>query len=258
MPKTITSKQERTNIVIPHYECKADKTRVYRPLFDYENQQTTNKPSEKLPKFVRRQTQSSNPRCNRAVKLAEKEWNPNKIYETAGKNRGPDIVRYRYGEDNDFAWCATFFNYIYNPNHIAGQNVLGMSDKDVKSTQKILKRAKEVGCFADAKSGYKPQVGDAILWRSDSDNMKGHIGIVTEVREDGSFVTIQGNNNDKVEKIEYSSVQDAMRRISSSGASQTLQGFVQMSKYNSEHSLAQNEIEDSSVMNPDSDYCWLS
>lgn len=256
MPKIITSKREHVETTfVPQYECKADKTKVYRPIFDY-NAPASKKKSVPLPKLIRRQTHSSNPRCNNAVKLAEKEWDPNKEYETKGQNKGPEITRYRYGEDNDYAWCASFFNYIYNPNHIKGQNVFGMSDVDIKSTQKILKKAKEVGCFADAKSGYKPQVGDAIVWKSDSDDMRGHIGIVTEVRSDGSFVTIQGNNNDKVEKVEYSSIDDAMKKISSSGQSQTLQGFVQMSKYNNEHSLANNETNADDYIN--SNYNWLT
>jgi hypothetical protein len=135
-----------------------------------------------------------------------------------------------------------------------------MSDRDVRSTQKILRKAKEVGCFASAKSGYVPKVGDALIWKSDNDDWKGHIGIIVEVREDGSFVTIQGNNSDKVEKIEYSSVTDAMRRVSSSGSSQTLQGFVQMSKYYSDrHDLAEEVTpENESLINPDSDHCWVT
>ena len=76
-----------------------------------------------------------------------------------------------------------------------------MSDSDVMSTQKILCKSKEIGCFASAKSGYVPQVGDALIWTNDFDKTKGHIGIIVEVRDDGSFITIQGNNNDKVEKV---------------------------------------------------------
>ena len=50
-----------------------------------------------------------------------------------------------------------------------------------------------------------------------------------------------------------------MVRISSSGSSQTLQGFAQMSKYYEQHDLAETVTdENDSLINPDSNYCWLS
>ena len=261
MPKTITSKYPQT--MFPRrLVCQPDGIKVARPVIFDLNKPVESKPEpqqEKLGKFVRSTKHSTNAACNRAVQLAEKEWNPDKIYETGGENRGADITRYRYGVDADFAWCSTFFNYVYNPNHIKGQNILGMSDRDVMSTQKVLRRAKDVGCFGDVKSGYTPKVGDAIVWKNDKDAGKGHIGIVTEVRDDGSFVTIQGNNNDKVEKIEYSSIEDAMTRISSSGSSQTLQGFIQMSKYNESHDLAEvRTSENDSLISEDATNCWMT
>lgn len=259
MPRTIKSKREVPKIILPQYECPADVTvRVKKPippLFDY-NQTPAHKSQKIL--FVQSLKQSICLRCNRAVQLAEKEWNPDKTYETNGENRGDDITRYRYGQDNDFAWCASFFNYLYNPNHVDGQNVFGMSDKDVISTQKILAKAKESGCFSPAKNEYIPQVGDALIWKNDNDDMKGHIGIIVEVREDGSFVTIQGNNNDKVEKIEYQSIDDAMTRVNSSGNNQTLQGFVQMSKYYEQHNLVEAVADENNSLSSDSNHCWLS
>ena len=246
MPKIITTRQYLSP---PNYVCQPDGLAVRRPVIpDFIV------PEEpKKEKQVHSNTWSFNPRCNRAVRLAEREWDPQKEYETRGENRGDDIIKYRYGVDNDFAWCASFFNYLYNPNHKDGQNVFGMEDKDVISTQKMLKRAKEVGCFAPANSNYKLQVGDGLVWKSNVDDMKGHIGIIVEVRDDGSFVTIQGNSNDKIEKIEYSSIEDAMVRAGVSGSKQILQGFLQMSKYNEKHHLTDN-----GSGNKNSDYCWVA
>lgn len=190
---------------------------------------------------------------------AEREWNPHKIYETKGENRGPDVVRYRYGEDDGNPWCATFFNYVYNPKHENGHNVFGLSDVAVKSTQNILKAAKKDNCFAAANSDYTPTVGDGLIWSNDDGSYHGHIGIVTVVYPDGSFDTIQGNNNDKVEKIRYSSVQDAMKRISSSGDPQTLQGFVKMTDRNAQKYLASTfENPDGHIDHPDAQIDMLA
>ena len=254
MPNTITTKRSQHPVRTDNYVCKPDAIasntpQVYKPMAQ---------PAPKKPP-VKVTSRSSSARCNRAVQLAEQEWNPQKAYEVHGSNRGPDITRYRYGVDKDYAWCASFFNYLYNPKHVPGQNVFGMSDKDVMSTQKILRKAKEEHCFADAKSRYQPQVGDALIWTNLSDRGKGHIGIIVEVRSDGSFVTIQGNNHDKVEKVEYKSVYDAMTRVSSQGNVQSLQGFAQMSKYNNNHNLAANiDSKNESLINPDSGYCWVT
>lgn len=256
MPKTITTRLNTPKIRPDTFRqtCPSDKTRCANPIRDIYNRGNT----QTKPITYRSTTRSTSARCNRAVQLAEREWDPKKIYETDGENRGTDITRYRYGVDADFAWCATFVNYLYNPNHTNGQNILGMSDKDVMSTQKILKRAKELDCFAPANNQYTPKVGDIIVWKSDSDGSKGHVGIVTEVREDGSFITIQGNNNNKVEKIEYDSVSDAMTRISNSGVSQTLQGFVKMSEYNNSHNLAEARTsENDSLISDDATSCWM-
>lgn len=197
-------------------------------------------PGIKLSNYVKRTTTSTSSRSTRAAKFAVSQIG---VKENTGNNDGAQIDKYRYNQARlkRAPWCASFFNWCYNPKHIAGQNVLGMSDREVPSTQAILKRANDLGCFASVRTpakAYTPKVGDGILWTSDRDSTKGHIGIVVEVRSDGSFVTVQGNNNNKVERVEYKSIDDARRRISSSGARQTLQGFIQMSKYNKEHNLA--------------------
>lgn len=227
MPNLITTKYN-SQCIIP-YSVNSGKIAAYTPV----EIATT-----KLFQF--RKTEApfqvcSNGRCIRAAMIAESEWEPDKVYETKGENRGADVTRYRFGVDLDASWCATFFNYLYNPEHKSGQNVLGLDDYNVRSTQAILRAAKSNRVFESAKSGYIPQVGDALIWRTDKNHNTGHIGIIVEVRPNGSFVAIEGNSNDKVQKIEYNSIEDAMIRISSSGNTQTLMGFVNMTKYCNDH-----------------------
>lgn len=155
------------------------------------------------------------------------------IEELTGNNDGKDIDRYRYNNKKyrGLPWCAAFYNWCYNPGHKSGGNVFGLSDRDVLSTQKVLRAAKKENCFIPANSGIAPRVGDGIIWRSEDDPTSGHIAIVIEVHEDGSFVTEHGNNNDAVQRIEYPSIDAAMIRINSEGKSQALQGFVEAPKY---------------------------
>ena len=147
------------------------------------------------------------------------------IAEATGNNDGAKIVEYRFGQRGNIPWCSSFANWCYNPDH-SGMNIFGLSDKDVKSSQKVLRAAKKYDCLYSA-----PKVGDAIIWTTNGDASHGHVGLVSEVRSDGSFVTIQGNSNNKVERISYSSLSSAKTRINSEGKSQTLQGFARIPKY---------------------------
>ena len=198
-------------------------------------------PGIKLGNYVKRTTTSTSSRSTRAAKLAVSQIG---VKEATGNNDGQQVEKYQYNSKGlkGAPWCSSFFNWCYNPRHIKGKNVLGMNDADVPSSQAVLRKAKEEGCFVQASSisTYVPHVGDGIVWRSDKDHAKGHIGIVVEVRKDGSFVTVQGNNHDAVERVEYKSVQDAyfIGRTSSGGYAQTLQGFIDMEKYNNKHNLA--------------------
>ena len=56
---------------------------------------------------------------------------------------------------------------------------------------------------------------------------EGHIGIVVEVHSDGSFVTIEGNKDDKVSKINYSS----QAHSETDTKTNRFAGFVRMSDY---------------------------
>lgn len=157
------------------------------------------------------------------------------IRERTGNNDGRDIEKYRYYNKkyNNLPWCAAFLNWCYNPNHKPGENIFGLSDRDVQSSQKILNAAadRKNNCFVPASCKKTPQVGDALVWKGDDDPTHGHVCLVTKVNSDGSFEVVHGNQNDAVEPQPFESIEAAMVRINSEGESQTLQGFVQIPKY---------------------------
>lgn len=153
------------------------------------------------------------------------------VRESTGNNDGKQIEKYRYRNRsyNNLEWCASFVNWLYNPEHKSGQNLFGLSDRHVLGSQRIYHAAVKNNCFIPAKGG-KPKAGDIIIWKSKTDSGKGHVGIVTEVRPNGSFVTVQGNSHDAVEKIEYQSVKDAIN-LSYESSTLTLLGFARPEKY---------------------------
>lgn len=91
-----------------------------------------------------------------------------------------------------FPWCACFLRMIY----IKAYPEKATSYKKMisPSTRQTFDNLMGFGytCFQ------KPSVGSVVIWanyRSGIKQLTGHIGIVTEVLEDGTFKTIEGNTN---------------------------------------------------------------
>lgn len=183
---------------------------------------------------------------NRAVSRA-KEEHANGVRETS-KNNGPGIRKYKFGNSNNFNWCSFFANWSYG---LKG-NLFDLSNEDIGRSQKVRKAAQREGFFRERGSGYVPQKGDLIIWSKN--DYEGHIGVVSEVHPDGSFVTIEGNIGNKVSERHFSSESAANRSMQG----QRLAGFVDMHSYikhrtygDSELNLATNGTDENQPRNID-------
>ncbi len=98
-------------------------------------------------------------------------------------------------------WCAAWAMNMLQDHGLL--DVSGCSNRNYCPTVKNW--AIDQGIYREAKSGYVPRPGDAILydWQSDDIHRAQHIGIVEKV-EDGKVYTIEGNIGDKVDKRCYS------------------------------------------------------
>lgn len=103
-----------------------------------------------------------------------------------------DMVKYGAWEKG-FPWCACFLRMIF----IKAYPEKSLSYKKMisPSTRETYNNLMGFGytCFQN------PSVGAVVIWANYSSGiaqLTGHIGIVTEVLEDGTFKTIEGNTND--------------------------------------------------------------
>ena len=150
-------------------------------------------------------------RAQDAVRLAESQIG---VREIGNTNNGADVNKYRNGVENGVAWCASFVSWCYGQGQ--GTNNASTFGYDA-SSQNIRRKAESAGFYQTVQSGYVPQVGDIAVWNYG--NNKGHVGIISKVYPDGSFDTIEGNCDNKVQKV---------RR---SRNTQDLVGFVQMNEW---------------------------
>lgn len=111
--------------------------------------------------------------------------------EDGGNNVGGDLDRYRRisgtGKPGG-PWCASFVSACI----VAAAERLGRRGRPPTSAS-----AKRLFKKALASGGVRveePRAGDLVLWhRGARNSRKGHIGIVSRIREDGSFHSIEGN-----------------------------------------------------------------
>lgn len=114
-------------------------------------------------------------------------------HESGGQNRGA-IVRLVMGgnEGRNFPWCGGFVNYVMDraaPGLFDQQNYMSaLSYRDV---------AREHGSFREAGSDYVPNVGDVVVFTRGGQG-RGHVGIVTDVAEDGTVTYVAGNDGNAV------------------------------------------------------------
>lgn len=103
-----------------------------------------------------------------------------------GKNAGPFVTRLlaAVGLGAGFPWCASFVSFCLK--------AVGFNGGPAKGRAKVRNWAgwaKTLGIHTP-----DPQRGDLFYWLND--NLTGHIGFVTEVHPNGTFMTISGNTND--------------------------------------------------------------
>lgn len=154
------------------------------------------------------------PAVNQAVRLAWQEYN-NRVREIT-ENYSPRIVEYRNGNRAPNQWCGAFVSWLYGRGQgVTNKCTFGFSE----SSQAIAERANRAGHFAHVNSGYRPQVGDLMIIRNHDNPSHGHVGIIVEVHSNGTFVTIEGNYDDHVEKVNRSM------------GSEDLYGFVKMNEW---------------------------
>ena len=136
------------------------------------------------------------------------------VREVGSTNNGAEVNKYRGGRADGQAWCASFVSWCY------GQGQNGDNSKTFgydSSTQSIRRKAERAGHYSTKESGYVPQVGDLAMWKYSEST--GHVGIITKVYPDGSFDTIEGNCDNKVQRVHRSKSSDGFH------------GFVRMNEW---------------------------
>lgn len=114
-------------------------------------------------------------------------------------NNAPRIVLYRYavrgpGERPRLAepWCADFVSWAWRR---AGVPV-GWGGQGSDYVPELVGWARLTRRWHGARTGYRPQPGDLIVYRSGG-SARGHIGMVVGLHK-GRLVTVEGNLSDRV------------------------------------------------------------
>lgn len=114
--------------------------------------------------------------------------------ESGGQNCGPeinDIIEFGFGNNNCSSsqpWCAAFVRYVFDKagKPLGTKTNLALGLKDYFKDNYV---------FYTAEQRIKPQPGDLYFKERTGG---GHVGIVVEVNEDGSIVTVDGNSSNQV------------------------------------------------------------
>lgn len=108
------------------------------------------------------------------------------VMETEGDNSSPQIFEFLQRND-PLSWCAGFMS------HVSGET--NLFDYSLGAKQ-IMGQFDVQDAYYPHDSEYAPQPGDLIFFeRGDDGDWRGHVGIVEEVLEDGTIITIEGNKN---------------------------------------------------------------
>ncbi len=106
-----------------------------------------------------------------------------------------DKIKYFNTPKQNVPWCATYTSYCF----------VTASDKSSALAAQFQPSVDNCGCGVSYNAGYykkkkrfftTPQEGDVFFTKG-----YGHTGFVIKVNGDGSFITNEGNHNDKVDSI---------------------------------------------------------
>lgn len=130
-----------------------------------------------------------------AVRVAVKEVGVREVRV----NNAPRIVLYRYavrgpGERPQLSepWCADFVSWAWRRAGVP----LGWAGNGSDYVPELVGWARLTGRWHGARSGYRPQPGDLIVYRAGGSRW-GHVGMVVNLRN-GKLLTVEGNYRDRV------------------------------------------------------------
>lgn len=117
-----------------------------------------------------------------------------------GSNDGPRIAEYRKATAGAGVgpWCSYFTSWLAAS---AGVPV-GHQGQGLGWVPDVSQWGKDTGRWIPAQGG-TPAVGDLVIFDRNGDGLHDHIGVVTNVRPDGSFETVEGNSSDEVSARSY-------------------------------------------------------
>jgi hypothetical protein len=117
-----------------------------------------------------------------------------------GSNDGPRIAQYRQSTAGAGVgpWCSYFTSWVTAN---AGAP-LGYQGQGFGWVPDVSRWAQQTGRWIPA-SGGVPAVGDLVVFDRNGDGLHDHIGVVTNVRPDGGFETVEGNSSDRVSARSY-------------------------------------------------------
>ena len=120
--------------------------------------------------------------------------------EPAGSNDGMRIAQYRAATAGSGVgpWCSYFTSWVAAQ---AGVPV-GHQGQGLGWVPDVASWGKETGRFVPATGG-APAVGDLVIFDRNGDGVDDHIGVVTNLRPDGGFETVEGNSSDRVSQRSY-------------------------------------------------------
>lgn len=125
------------------------------------------------------------------------EWSKSLLTTAAGElgtSSRSEVAKYRNGQDNGAAWCASFVSWCLKQTY-GDKNPMGYE----ASCSSIQAKATKAGVYA-FKENYTPKPGDLVRFLN---NGQGHIGIVQKV-ENGKVYTVEGNtwgNGDNTPRV---------------------------------------------------------
>lgn len=102
-----------------------------------------------------------------------------RVYNEIPGARGPALASY--------PWCAIYVSAVY-------WKAVGESRFAEMACDAMIQKFQELGLYSA--SGY-PEVGDVIFYDWDSNGTSDHVGIITEVADNG-YTVIEGNKSDAV------------------------------------------------------------
>ncbi|GAA0625562.1 hypothetical protein GCM10010174_51200 [Kutzneria viridogrisea] len=115
-------------------------------------------------------------------------------------------------------WCADFAKWVW-------QNEGAQVDGLTAAAGSFYTYGQRKGTL-HTDGGYRPQPGDAVVYNYAGSGYADHVGLVTEVRGDGSIQVINGNFNGTTASNSVVAYSSGTGRVGASIAGQTISGFT--------------------------------